>query len=61
MGKINNECLIQTCSDSKPEHIRIESHWNRRDFVKIIIGKECVVVSGVEIKMAIDNCMNVGT
>jgi len=60
MGKIKNNSEVKTYDDSKPEKVTVNSHWNQRSFVEILIGKQKVVVDGNDLKTAIDNCMNVG-
>ena len=60
MGKIKNTSQINTYNDPAKPGIKIHSHWNRREFVEIEFGDERLVVSGEDLKRAIDNCMNVG-
>ena len=40
--------------------MRIHSHWNVNGFVELEINGEKYIVDGKELKIAIDNCMNVG-
>ena len=60
MGKIENTATVNTYEDSKPESIKVSSHWNRKCFVVLQIGQKEVVVDGGNLKKAIDSCMNVG-
>ena len=60
MGKIKNTAQINTYNEPAKPSLKIHSHWNRREFVELEIEGERLVVSGLELKQAIDNCMNVG-
>ena len=60
MGKIKNTSQINTYNEPAKPSLKIHSHWNRREFVELEIEGERLVVSGLELKQAIDNCMNVG-
>lgn len=63
MTKIKNECEIQTyTNDIELSNVKlvVKSHWNRRQMVEIIISGKRIYVNGDDLKMAIDNCMNVG-
>ena len=60
MGKIKNTAQINTYNEPAKPSLKIHSHWNRRELVELEIEGERLVVSGLELKQAIDNCMNVG-
>ena len=60
MGKIKNTSQINTYNEPAKPSLKIHNHWNQREFVELEIEGERLVVSGLELKQAIDNCMNVG-
>jgi len=60
MGKIKNTTQINTYNEPAKPSLKIHSHWNRNEFVELEIGEERLVVSGIDLKRAVDNCMNVG-
>ena len=51
-------CEIDDYSDPKKPNIRVHSHWVHGGLVELEIGGERYVVSGYELKKAIDNAMN---
>lgn len=64
MSKIKNTAEVKTYNEPAKPSIKVHSHWNRKEFVELQIGpdpdKDRIVVSGEDLKRAIDNCMNVG-
>ena len=60
--KIKNTSEVQGYSGKlvPTEKITVASHWNRNDIVEILIGDKNLFVSGQELKLAIENCMNTG-
>jgi hypothetical protein len=60
VSRIKNTSEVSTYNEPAKPNIRIHSHWNRREMVEIEINGERVTVVGSDLKMAIDNCMNVG-
>jgi hypothetical protein len=59
---IKNKSEVQTYNESidiSDKKLKVESHWNSRDIVRIEIKGQFVFVDGRELKIAIDNCMNV--
>ena len=61
MAKIKNTAQVETYNEPAKPSIKIHSHWNRPELVELQIGPDDdrIVVSGEELKRAIDNCMNV--
>ena len=60
MSKIKNNAEVQTYDESSTKKLFVKSHWNKKDFVEITIGKETVIIVGRDLQQAITNCMNVG-
>lgn len=60
MGKVRVTCEVDTCNDTAKPSIRIHNHRNRNDCVELEVDGNRYVVSGKEMKIAIDNCMNAG-
>lgn len=60
MNRIKNTSVVRTYDDPAKTEIKIDSHWNQTDKITITIGEEKRTVVGSDLKMAIDNCMNVG-
>lgn len=44
----------------KEEHITVDSHWNRREFVVIGFGDKKLTVVGNNLQTAIENAQNTG-
>jgi hypothetical protein len=59
MSRIKNTSEIETYDDPAKSGIRIDSHWCYAEKVVIRINGEERTVVGSELKLAIDNCMNV--
>lgn len=60
MPKIRNIAEIKTCGDTPSPPINVTSHWLHHDKVVLEIDGKQYVVYGSDLKLAIDNCMNVG-
>ncbi len=60
MAKVKVTCEIEDYSDDRKPNIRVHNHWNINRFVELEIEGKKYTVSGNELKIAIDNCMNVG-
>ena len=60
MGKIKVSCEINEYSEHAKPNIRVHSHWNDKSFVELEVEGKRYTVSGNQLKIAIDNCMNVG-
>ena len=60
MARVKVTCEISEYSDTAKPNIRVHSHWNISDFVELEIEGKRYTVSGKQLKIAIDNCMNTG-
>lgn len=60
MSHVKVTCQIEDYSEPRKGSIKIHSHWNINRFVELEINGERYTVNGKELKIAIDNCMNVG-
>lgn len=60
MSRVRVTCEINDYSEPRKPSMRIHSHWNSNSFVELEINGEKYTVDGKELKIAIDNCMNVG-
>lgn len=60
MSKVRVTCEIDTYGETAKPSIRIHNHWNRADYVEIEVDGKRYSVNGKELKIAVDNCMNVG-
>lgn len=60
MGKVKVTCEINTYNETARPSIRVHNHWNRSDYVELEVDGKRYEVSGKELKIAVDNCMNVG-
>ena len=59
MGKVRVTCEVDTYNDMAKPSIRVHNHWNRNDYVELEVDGKRYAVSGKELKIAVDNCMNV--
>lgn len=60
MSRVKVTCEINTYNEPAKPSIRLHSHWNRDAFVELEIDGTKYVINGKELKIAVDNCMNVG-
>ena len=51
-------CELQTYDDPAKPSIRINSHWNLRDRVEIVVKDEKITVLVKDIIAAVENCTN---
>lgn len=59
--KIKVTCEVPECSDTAKTNIMVHNHWSRKDLVEIEVEGKRYTVEGRSMKIAIENCMNVGT
>ena len=60
MARVKVTCEVQEMSDNAKTNIRVHNHWNSDRLVELEIEGERYTVAGNQLKIAIDNCMNVG-
>lgn len=60
MAKVKVTCEISEYSDTAKPSIRVHNHWNSPDFVELEVEGKRYTVDGRQLKIAVDNCMNVG-
>lgn len=60
MGRVKVTCEIDTYNEPAKPSIKVHNHWNRDSFVELEVDGTRYIVDGKELKIAVDNCMNVG-
>lgn len=60
MARLKVTCEVQEMSDTAKTNIRVHNHWNSDRLVELEIEGKRYTVAGNQLKIAIDNCMNVG-
>lgn len=60
MAKVKVTCEVNTYNQPVKPSIRVHNHWNIKDYVELDIDGTRYVVCGKELKIAVDNCINVG-
>ena len=60
MSKVKTTCQIVTYDEPAKPDIKIHSHWNSNNRIVLQIGDLEITVNAAELRMAIDNCTNIG-
>lgn len=60
MSKVKTTSQIVTYGESTKPDIKIHSHWNSNNYIVLQIGDLEITIAVNELRIAINNCTNVG-